>query len=126
MIVKIYELIMSNINIVKPSDNFEFDKMVLGAPTSLTSQTFFSKLTNDSQEFFILTPPCKMKNGFISSSKTTYCDLMFKNSDDIVSFMEEFENVIQKMIYARREKWFHDSIELDDICLLYTSDAADE
>ena len=112
---------MSNINIVKPSDNFEFDKMVLGAPTSLTSQTFFSKLTNDSQEFFILTPPCKMKNGFISSSKTTYCDLMFKNSDDIVSFMEEFENVIQKMIYARREKWFHDSIELDDIENIFTS-----
>ena len=112
---------MSSINIVKPSDNFEFDKMVLGAPSSLTSQTFFSKLTNDNQEFFLLTPPCKLKNGFISSSKTTYCDLMFKNSDNIVSFMENFENVIQKMIYARRDKWFHDTIEMDDIENIFTS-----
>lgn len=112
---------MSSINIVKPSDNFEFDKMVLGAPSSLTSQTFFSKLTNDNQEFFLLTPPCKLKNGFISSSKTTYCDLMFKNSDSIVSFMENFENVIQKMIYARRDKWFHDTIEMDDIENIFTS-----
>lgn len=112
---------MSNINIVKPSADFEFDKMVLGGPTSLTSQTFFSKLTNDNQEFFLMTPPCKLKNGFITSSKTTYCDLVFKNSDEIVSFMENFENVIQKMIYARREKWFHDSIEMDDIENIFTS-----
>lgn len=112
---------MSSINIVKPSDNFEFDKMVLGAPSSLTSQTFFSKLTNDNQEFFLLTPPCKLKNGFISSSKTTYCDLMFKNTDNIVSFMENFENVVQQMIYARREKWFHDTIEMDDIENIFTS-----
>ena len=112
---------MSSINIVKPSDNFEFDKMVLGAPSSLTSQTFFSKLTNDNQEFFLLTPPCKLKNGFISSSKATYCDLMFKNTDNIVSFMENFENVVQQMIYARREKWFHDTIEMDDIENIFTS-----
>lgn len=112
---------MSNINIVKPTNDFEFDKLVLGSPTSLTSQTFFSKLTNDNQEFFIVTPMCKLKNGFISSSKTTYCDLMFQNSDEIVPFMENFENVIQKMIYARREKWFHDTIEMDDIENIFTS-----
>lgn len=113
---------MSNIKIVKPDLNFDFSNLNLSSPSSLTNQTFFSKLTNNNEELFLLTPTCKLKNGIISSSKTTYCDLMFNSSDDnIISYMENLENTIHKMIYARREKWFHDTIEMDDIENIFTS-----
>lgn len=113
---------MSNIKIVKPNSNFEFSNLNLGSPSSLTNQTFFSKLTNSNDELFLLTPICKLKNGIVSSTKSTYCDLMFSNADDeIITYMENLENTIQQMIYARREKWFHDTIEIDDIENIFTS-----
>ena len=112
---------MSNINIVKPTADFEFDKLTLSAPNNLTGQTFFTKLLNNNKELFLLTPPCKMKKSFTTSNNSSYCDLMFSNDDQgIISFMENLENCVQQMIYARREKWFHDTIEMDDIENIFT------
>ena len=113
---------MNNVNIVRPDDNFNFEELSLSNPTTLIGQTFFSKLTQNNKELFLLTPQCNLKNGFVTSSKHCYCDLVFtKEDENIIAFMENLETCIQKMIYARRDKWFHDNIEMDDIENIFTS-----
>ena len=94
---------MSNINIVKPTADFEFDKLTLSAPNNLTGQTFFTKLLNNNKELFLLTPPCKMKKSFTTSNNSSYCDLMFSNDDQgIISFMENlFSNGLWKWSFQK-------------------------
>lgn len=112
----------TSVNIFKPNSNFDFSSLTLGNPTTLQGQTFFSKLTQNKKELFIQTPHCVLKNGFVNSAKRSYCDLVFSKDDtNIIAYLETLETTIQEMIYARREKWFHDDIEMDDIENIFTS-----
>jgi len=115
-------IMTTSVNIFKPNSNFDFSSLTLGNPTTLQGQTFFSKLTQNKKELFIQTPHCVLKNGFVNSSKRSYCDLVFSKDDtNIIAYLETLETTIQEMIYARREKWFHDDIEMDDIENIFTS-----
>jgi hypothetical protein len=53
----------------------------------------------------------KMKTG-----KKYYCDLMFdKNSESLINWFENLEEKCQKLIFEKRDTWFQNALEENDI-----------
>ena len=100
----------------KDFTNFDYGNITLGQPTVQTSsQGFFSRIYNNGEPLFIQTNETLTKSG-ISNSKKPYTDLMLPGDDSIViDFLENLESHIIQLIYNKRELWFHNPIDLDDI-----------
>ena len=112
---------MSN-NIELPNDIFNFDRITLANPVILQQQSYFSKIMSDNNELMIQMPKCTSKQGFVNSSKRYYCDLMFSSENrELLSWFENLEERIQKLIYEQRKNWFHEDVEPDDIENIFTS-----
>ena len=106
---------MSN-NIELPNDTFNFNRITLANPVILQQQSYFSKIMTDNNELMIQMPKCTSKQGFVNSSKRYYCDLMFSSENsELLSWFENLEERIQKLIYEQRKSWFHEDVEPDDI-----------
>ena len=98
-------------------DDEKFDNLFLANPTRLQGGAYFSKLFLDENTPVVFqTPKSSTKNGLIMTSKKTYCDLLF-NADDqkFVQWIENFEQAIQFLIYQKKDMWFHNDMELEDI-----------
>ena len=112
---------MSN-NIELPNDTFNFNRITLANPVILQQQSYFSKIMTDNNELMIQMPKCTSKQGFVNSSKRYYCDLMFSSENsELLSWFENLEERIQKLIYEQRKSWFHEDVEPDDIENIFTS-----
>jgi len=112
---------MSN-NIELPNDTFKFNRITLANPVILQQQSYFSKIMSDNNELMIQMPKCTSKQGFVNSSKRYYCDLMFSSENrELLSWFENLEERIQKLIYEQRKSWFHEDVEPDDIENIFTS-----
>ena len=112
---------MSN-NIELPNDTFNFNRITLANPVILQQQSYFSKIMTDNNELMIQMPKCTSKQGFVNSSKRYYCDLMFSSENrELLSWFENLEERIQKLIYEQRKSWFHENVEPDDIENIFTS-----
>ena len=112
---------MSN-NIELPNDTFNFNRITLANPVILQQQSYFSKIMSDNNELMIQMPKCTSKQGFVNSSKRYYCDLMFSSENrELLSWFENLEERIQKLIYEQRKSWFHEDVEPDDIENIFTS-----
>ena len=112
---------MSN-NIELPNDTFNFNRITLANPVILQQQSYFSKIISDNNELMIQMPKCTSKQGFVNSSKRYYCDLMFSSENrELLSWFENLEERIQKLIYEQRKSWFHEDVEPDDIENIFTS-----
>ena len=95
----------------------KFDNLFLANPTRLQGGAYFSKLfLDESTPVVFQTPKSSTKNGLIMTAKKTYCDLLF-NADDqkFVQWIENFEQAIQFLIYEKKDMWFHNEMELEDI-----------
>ena len=95
----------------------KFDNLFLANPTRLQGGAYFSKLFLDENTPVVFqTPKSSTKNGLIMTSKKTYCDLLF-NADDqkFVQWIENFEQAIQFLIFEKKDLWFHNDMELEDI-----------
>ena len=95
----------------------KFDNLFLANPTRLQGGAYFSKLFLDENTPVIFqTPKSSTKNGLIMTSKKTYCDLLF-NADDqkFIQWIENFEQAIQFLIFEKKDMWFHNDMELEDI-----------
>ena len=99
------------------NDNFDFDSLSLGNPKSLQGGAYFSKVKmNDEPQLIFQTPKCKTKNGIIITGKKTYCDLMFTNDNDtFLKWLENIEKKIQELIFEKKDSWFHNDMDADDI-----------
>ena len=98
-------------------DHENFDNLFLANPTRLQGGAYFSKLfLNENTPVIFQTPKSSTKNGLIITSKKTYCDLLF-NSDNqkFIQWVEAFEQAIQFLIYEKKDLWFHNDMELEDI-----------
>jgi len=107
---------MSNILKNKDFTNFQFENITLGQPSvQSSSHGFFTRIYNNGEPLFIQTNETSTKDG-ISSSKKPFIDLMMASDDSIlIDFLESLENNIIKSIYQKRDVWFHNPIDLDDI-----------
>ena len=110
-------------NIILPNDNFDFENITILSPSTIQGKTFLSKIQNNNSDLYIQTPKCISKNGFITSGKKVYIDLLFEKDNDIfIEWIENLENKIQQEIYKKKDRWFRgENIEKNDIEDLFTS-----
>ena len=52
----------------------------------------------------------------MKNNSKTYCDLMFNSSEkDLINWLENLESFCQNSIFKKKELWFHNNIDLQDI-----------
>lgn len=114
---------MDNILELKDLTNFDFSKITLGNPTLLNGNNYYTKTTIGSYDknIYLQMPKCKTKQGIVTTSNKTYCDLVYNASDtNIIDWFENLEQYFQTQIYNKRDLWFHSAIQLEDIQELMT------
>lgn len=110
-------------NIIEPTMDYDFSKLYLGPPSTLAGGAYFTRLMyNTNKSLYIQTPKSLTKQGFVKNGKKIYVDLMFDNNDTIfINWMENLETRCQELIYAKKESWFENNLDKDDIETAFTS-----
>lgn len=110
-------------NIIEPTMDYDFSKLYLGPPSSLTGGAYFTRIMVDSnKQLFIQTPKCLTKQGFIKNGKKIFTDLMFDNNDTVfINWIENLETKCQELMFSKADQWFETKIEKDDIETAFTS-----
>jgi hypothetical protein len=109
--------------VIEPTMDYDFSKLYLGPPTTLSGGAYFTKIMHSTNKhLFIQTPKCLTKQGFIKSGKKMYADLMFDNNDTIfINWIENLETTCQELIFTKGQNWFETKLEKDDIETAFTS-----
>ena len=110
-------------DIIEPTMDYDFSKLYFGPPSTLVGGAYFTKLMyNSNKSLFIQTPKGLTKQGFVRSGKKMYADLMFDNNDTVfIHWVENLEAKCQELLYAKRETWFENKLDKDDIENAFTS-----
>ena len=104
------------------NSKFDFDTLSLAHPIGIQGGAYFTKLTASNNPLFIQMTSCKTKQGIVKTGKKSYLDLMFTSGDnEIIEWVENLEKRVQEMIYKKRESWFNNDLELEDIEGAFTS-----
>ena len=103
-------------------DDFDFEEIELEHPNSLQGGSYFTRINIHSSPVYIQTNPCSTKSGIVKTAKKSYCDLMFNSHDNkAIQWFEELERRCIDAIYQKKDLWFHNDMELDDIETAFTS-----
>jgi len=115
--------INSTSNICTIYDTFEFSKFILNHPEPLPGGSYFTKLNLNNDILYVQTPKCISKQGIVSSSgKKSYIDLMFSTEDSkFIEFMENLEKSCVEKIHEKKNSWFTNDIDLNDIENAFTA-----
>jgi len=98
-----------------PTD-FKFDSLTLGVPNGLQGGSYFTKLYNNEDKVYLQSPSCQTKQGIIKTGKKMYVDLMFTpDNQNILNWFETSVEKVQQLIYEKRNIWFHNEMDLEDI-----------
>jgi len=99
------------------NQTYPFEQLSLANPHGIQGGAFFSTLLlNEEHPCLFQTPKCLTKNGIIRTGKKTYCDLIIASTNDtFLNFLQEFEKRIQQLIYEKRNLWFHNDMEMENI-----------
>lgn len=109
-------------NIIEPNETFDFSKLSLAHPTGIQGGAYFTKIEYNKKPLYIQTSKSQTRQGFVKTGKKYYCDLMFdKNSETLIHWFENLENRCQKLIFERRDTWFQNSLEENDIETAFNS-----
>ena len=109
-------------NIIEPNESFDFTQLSLAHPTGIQGGAYFTKIENKKKPLYIQTCKGQTRQGFVKSGKKYYCDLMFdKSSESLINWFEQLEERCQKLIYERRDTWFQNSLEENDIESAFSS-----
>jgi hypothetical protein len=113
----------STSNICTVYDTFDFSKFILTHPEPLPGGSYFTKLNINNDILYAQTPKCISKQGIVSSSgKKSYIDLMFSTEDSkFIEFMENLEKSCVEKIYEKKNSWFTNDIDLNDIENAFTA-----
>ena len=103
-------------NIIEPNESFDFSSLSLAHPTGIQGGAYFTKIENNNKPLYIQTSKSVTRQGFVKTGKKYYCDLMFdKNSEILITWFENLEETCKKLIYEKRESWFQNGLEENDI-----------
>ena len=103
-------------NIIEPNASFDFSKISLAHPVGIQGGAYFTKIEYNNKPLYIQTSKSLTKQGFVKSGKKYYCDLMFdKNSETIIHWLENLEEICHKLIYQKKDAWFQGNLEESDI-----------
>ena len=108
--------VMEN-NIILMDSPLEEQKIFLCNPNGIQGGSYITKLKHDNNAgLFIQTPKLNTKQGIISTDKKSYFDIMIdKNNVDILTWIENLEECLQKKIYEKRNSWFETELDMEDI-----------
>ena len=84
---------------------FDFDKIKLSTPQAIQGGgAYFTNLTFDDNPIYLQFPKCKSKSGIISTKKTKYIDLMYKNEKTslIHEWLENLENKCKSLLDEKK------------------------
>lgn len=101
-----------------PTTNFDFRRVSLKTPfKSGGGGGFFSKFAVEGEPFYIKTPRCTTKQGFVKSGKRFYCDLVLSavDNDDFIQWMQNLEEHSQKILSEKSADWFQDPMTQSEI-----------
>jgi hypothetical protein len=109
--------------VIEPTMDYDFSKLYLGPPSTLTGGSYFTKIICEAnKQLFIQTPKCLTKQGFIKNGKKMYTDLMFDNNDTVfINWIENLETKCQELICNKGQQWFENKLEQADIESAFTS-----
>jgi hypothetical protein len=108
-------------NIIEPTMDFDFSKLYLASPSSLTGGAYFTRIFFNNKPLYIQTPKSLTKQGFVKSGKKIYTDLMFDNNDTIlINWLENLEFRCQELIHEKGIEWFESQLEKSDIESAFT------
>jgi hypothetical protein len=103
-------------NIIEPNETFDFTQLSLAHPSGIQGGAYFTKIEHNKKPLYIQTCKSQTRQGFVKTGKKYYCDLMFdKNSESLINWFENLEERCQKLIFERRDTWFQNSLEENDI-----------
>ena len=98
------------------TQEFPFDQLSLENPHGVQGGAYFSKIRINGNPFLFQTPKCSSKAGIIITEKKIYCDLILTNENDtFIQFLQDLEKAIQTLIYEKRNIWFHNDMEMENI-----------
>ena len=104
------------------NSDFDFNGLSLAHPNGLQGGSYFTKLSVNNESLYLQTKRCKTKQGVVKTVKKTYCDLMFdKNDSDVVDWFENLEERLIELIYEKRNLWFHNELDKEDISSSFSS-----
>jgi hypothetical protein len=98
--------------------DFDFTKVHLGAPAATASGAYLTKINHglSDNSLYIYTPKSRSKQGVVSAGNKKYIDLVFTAANsNFIEWVQEFEAKIQESIYEKRNAWFTEELERDDI-----------
>jgi len=103
-------------SIYDTNEPFDFSKLVLAKPTSISGGNYFIRFLIGSAYLYIQSPKCLTKQGIQKNAKKYYTDLMFSNeNENFIQWMENLENHCQQGIFKNREQWLDGDMDLHDI-----------
>ena len=109
-------------NIIEPNDNFDFTKLSLGHPNGIQGGAYFTKILYNNNPLYIQTTKSLTRQGFVKTGKKYYCDLMFdNNSEMLIRWFENLEEICQKLIFDKSEAWFQNSLDKNDVETAFNS-----
>jgi Family of unknown function (DUF5871) len=100
------------------TSDFDFEEVHLANPVPVQNGTFFTKINHTAADspLYVYTPRCTTKTGIVTSGSKSYMDLIFTtNNTNFLNWMQSLEERLHHAVYHKREEWFTDDIELDDI-----------
>jgi len=109
-------------NIIEPNETFDFSKLTLAHPSGIQGGAYFTKIEYNAKPLYIQTTKSLTRQGIVKTGKKYYCDLMFDtNSEVIINWFENLEEKCQKLIYEKRDSWFQNTLEENDIETAFNS-----
>ena len=106
---------MNNL-VIQQHHNFDFEKLSLGQPVALSSDSYFTKILYNNESLYIQTLKSKTKQGITKSGKKFFCDIVFdNNSDEAINWFEKLQEKCQQLIFSKNAEWFVGSLEPDDL-----------
>jgi len=103
-------------NIIEPNETFDFSKLSLAHPVGIQGGAYFTKIENNKKPLYIQTSKSVTRQGFVKTGKKYYCDLMFdKNAESLINWFENLEERCQKLLFEKKDSWFQNSLEENDI-----------
>jgi len=101
---------------------FNFSHLKLIEPKRLQGGTYFSQINYNENDFYLNIPKCNTKNGIVKTTKRSYIDLLYSNTNvQFIEWILNLEKKIKELILDKSSVWFHNELSLDDVEYLYNS-----
>ena len=96
--------------------DFDFSQLSVSQPISVQGGAYFTKIKINNAPLYIQPTKCYTRQGLSETNKKAYMDLMFTNEDEeVIEWFEHLEQRLTELIYEKRELWFQNEMEKEDI-----------